>query len=235
MLADFTVVPLTCKPEDVILAMEKNQMTQYFFTDVQFRGEYPGYALKFFKDKGYHIEVEDGDLELIKNNTMDFLAISYYNSSAVSADKNSMAIGDVTKNPYLKANPWGWTINPSGLYDCFSLYWDRYQKPLMIAENGFGEIEKLNDENTVHDDYRIDYYREHILAIRNAIEHGVNVFAYCAWSPLDMISSGTSEMAKRYGFIYVDQDDMGHGTYKRFKKDSFFWYKKVIESNGEII
>ncbi|WMJ89232.1 glycoside hydrolase family 1 protein [Anaerocolumna sp. MB42-C2] len=233
MLADFTVVPYTCKPEDVIMAMEKNQLTQYFYTDVQFRGEYPGYVWKYFRDNHFDIKMEEGDLELLKANTMDFLAISYYNSSAVSADKNTMAIGDVTKNPYLEDNPWGWTVNPSGLYHCFSNYWDRYQKPLMIAENGYGQIEELNEENTVHDDYRIEYYREHIKAIRICIEHGIRVFAYCPWSPIDMVSSGTSEMAKRYGFIYVDQDDWGKGSHKRYVKDSYYWYKKVIETNGE--
>ena len=232
MLADFLVVPFSCKPKDVELAMEKNQMTMFFYTDVQLRGEYPGYALKYFQENDYDIRVEAGDLEIIQANTLDYLAISYYNSSAVDAEKNGMAIGDVTKNPYLEANPWGWTINPEGLYYCFSQYWDRYEKPLMIAENGFGQIETLDEHKQIHDDYRIDYLKSHLKALQKSIEHGVEVFAYCSWSPIDSVSSGTSEMSKRYGYIYVDQDDLGKGTKKRYKKDSFYWYKRVIETNG---
>lgn len=232
MLADFYVSPMTCKPEDVAFATEKNQMTMFFFSDVQLRGEYPGYALRYFKDHNIMIDVENNEIQLIKNNTLDFLAISYYNSNVVSYEKNIMAIGNSELNPYLKANPWGWTINPLGLYDCFLNYWDRYGKPLMIAENGFGQIEALDDEDKVHDDYRIDYIKEHIKALQKAVQHGVNVFAYCAWSPIDMVSSGTSEMKKRYGFIYNDQDDYGNGTHKRYPKDSYWWYQEVISKNG---
>ena len=232
MLADFLVNPMTCKPEDVILSTQKNQMTMYFYADVQLRGRYPGYALRSFADNGVKIEVESGELELIANNTMDFLAISYYNSNVVSAEKNSMAIGDSVVNPYLEANPWGWTVNPTGLLDGFLRYWDRYGVPLMIAENGFGQVEELGSDNTVHDDYRIAYLREHIAAIGEAIRQGVDVFAYCAWSPIDMVSSGTSEMRKRYGLIYNDQDDFGNGTHTRYPKDSYRWYKQVIETNG---
>ena len=234
MLADFLVNPMTCKPEDVSFATEKNQMTMYFYSDVQLRGKYPGYAIRYFKDNGIDIEMNQDELELIVRHTLDFLAISYYNSNVVSADKNSMAIGDSQLNPYLKANPWGWTINPLGLYDGFLRYWDRYEKPLMIAENGFGQIEELPENHIIQDDYRIDYIQEHIKAIQKAIQHGVEVFAYCAWSPIDMVSSGTSEMKKRYGFIYNDQDDFGNGTYQRYPKASFYWYQSLIKKNGMI-
>lgn len=233
MLADFLVSPMTCQPEDVAFASEKNQMTMYFFSDVQLRGEYPGYALHYFKEQGVKLEVKPDDLILIKENTLDFLAISYYNSNVVSAKKNTMAIGDAQQNPYLEANPWGWTINPLGLYDCFLKYYDRYGKPLMIAENGFGQIEELDCDGKLHDHYRITYLKEHLEALKKAIRHGVEVFAYCAWSPIDMVSSGTSEMKKRYGMIYNDQDDEGKGTLQRTKKDSFYWYQKVISSKGE--
>lgn len=233
MLADFYQAPATCCPADMVLSTEKNQMTMFFFSDVQFRGEYPGYALRYFEDNGIEIQVEPGDLEVIADNTMDYLALSYYNSNVVSADKNSMAIGDYTLNPYLKANPWGWTVNPDGLYDCLTHYWDRWRKPILIAENGFGQVEQLDANDTVEDDYRVDYIREHLKALRKAIAHGVKVFSYCAWSPLDMVSSGTSEMRKRYGFVYVDLDDMGGGTGERYKKKSFDWYRRVCASNGE--
>lgn len=231
MLADFLVAPMTCQPEDILFTTKKNQMTMYFYADVQLRGEYPGYAVHYFHQNNIPIEIQEEELQLIKNNTLDFLAISYYNSNVVSYKDNTMAIGDAKQNPYLKANPWGWTINPLGLYDCFLKYWDRYQKPLMIAENGIGEIEKLEND-TVHDEYRIDYLRQHIKALKQAIDDGVKVFAYCAWSPIDMVSSGTSEMKKRYGLIYNDQDDYGKGSHQRYKKDSFSWYQKVIKSHG---
>lgn len=235
MLADFLLNPLTCKPEDVIMATQKNQMTMYFYADVQLRGHYPGYALRYFRDNGMDVEVRPGELELIADNTMDFLAISYYNSNVVSAEKNTMAIGDYIVNPYLEANPWGWTVNPTGLLDGFLRYWDRYQVPLMIAENGFGQVEELGADGTVHDDYRIAYLSEHIAAIREAIRRGVDVFSYCLWSPIDMVSSGTSEMRKRYGLIYTDQDDYGNGSRRRYPKDSYAWYRKVIETNGETL
>lgn len=231
MLADFLVSPATCNPDDVLFATKKNQMTMYYYADVQLRGKYPGYAIRYFHENNIAIDIHEDDLQLIKDNTLDFLAISYYNSNVVSYQENTMAIGDAKQNPYLKANPWGWTINPLGLYDCFLKYWDRYQKPLMIAENGIGEIEKL-ENNTVHDEYRIDYLHQHIKALKQAIDDGVKVFAYCAWSPIDMVSSGTSEMKKRYGLIYNDQDDYGKGSHQRYKKDSFSWYQKVIKSHG---
>lgn len=233
MLADFLVNPMTCKPEDVTFATEKNQMTMYYYADVQLRGEYPMYALRYMKDHDITIEIEEESIRILKENPLDFLAISYYNSNVVSYEKNTMAIGNSELNPYLKANPWGWTINPLGMYDCMLRYWDRYGKTLMIAENGFGQIEELDSLNQIHDDYRIDYIREHIKALENAVRKGVQIFAYCAWSPIDMVSSGTSEMKKRYGFIYNDLDDYGIGTQKRYKKDSFYWYQKVIASNGE--
>lgn len=233
MLADFLLNPLTCRPEDVIMATQKNQMTMYFYADVQLRGGYPGYALRYFKDNGTDVEVRPGELELIAANTMDFLAISYYNSNVVSAEKNTMSIGDYVANPYLEANPWGWTVNPTGLLDGFLRYWDRYQVPLMIAENGFGEVEELGADGTVHDDYRISYLRDHIAAIREAIRRGVDVFSYCLWSPIDMVSSGTSEMRKRYGLVYNDQDDYGNGSRRRYPKDSYAWYRQVIATNGK--
>lgn len=235
MLADFLVSPISCKPEDIVFATEKNQMTMYYYADVQLRGEYPGYVKHYLIKNDITIKTNKNELELIKDNTLDFLAISYYNSNVVSADENSMAIGDSIMNPFLKANPWGWTINHLGLYDSLNKCWDRYQKPLMIAENGFGAIEELVDGKIIEDDYRIDYLRDHIAAIKLSIEKGVDVFAYCAWSPIDMVSSGTSEMRKRYGLIYNDIDDMGHGSSNRYPKKSYYWYKTLIETNAEIL
>ena len=231
MLADCTAYPESCDPDDIVLALKRNQM-QYFFSDVQLRGKYPGFALRYFKDNNISIKMESGDKEILKCYTMDFLALSYYYSQMVSASKNGMHPKDVTKNPNLKANPWGWAVDPKGLYNALSQYSDRYSVPLLIAENGFGMVDKLED-GKVHDQYRIDYLREHIKAIKDAIEDGVEVFGYCAWAPIDIVSCTTKEMSKRYGFIYVDIDDLGKGSGKRIRKDSFYWYKKVLDTNGE--
>lgn len=232
MLADFLVNPRTCAPEDVLFATEKNQLTMYLYADVQLRGAYPGYALRYFKDRGIDIYATADELQLLQDNTMDFLAVSYYNSNVVSAKKNTLAIGDGEPNPYVEATPWGWTVNPTGLLDAFLKYWDRYQVPLMVAENGIGQVETPDADGVVHDEYRIAYMRDHLAALREAIRRGVDVFAYCSWSPIDMVSSGTSEMCKRYGLIYNDQDDFGRGTHKRTPKDSYWWYRDVIASNG---
>ncbi|MDQ0174961.1 glycoside hydrolase family 1 protein [Bacillus chungangensis] len=230
MLADCTAYPESCDPDDVVMALKRNRL-QYFFTDVQFRGEYPGYMKHFFAENNYDIKVEPGDAEILKKNTMDYLAISYYYSSMVSS-KNSMNPADTSKNPHLKANPWGWAIDPKGLYHALCQYYDRYQVPLMIAENGLGMYDKLED-GTVHDDYRISYLSQHIAQMKEAIKDGVEVFAYCAWGPIDIVSCSSAEREKRYGFIYVDLDNLGNGTGKRMKKDSFYWYKNVIATNGK--
>lgn len=234
MLADCTFYPASCKPDDVILTMKRNRM-QYYFSDVQLRGEYPVYALRYFEENDIRIIMEDGDEELLKNHTMQFLAISYYASKIIDSNKNGMKPDDAEQNPYLEPTPWEWRMDPLGLYNCLSQYWDRYQVPLMIAENGFGAIDKVENDGSIHDPYRVDYYRKHIEQLKECIKDGVNVFAYCAWGPIDIVSSSSAEMSKRYGFIYVDKDDLGNGSGKRMKKDSFYWYKKVIETNGEVL
>lgn len=232
MAADCTYYPYTCKPEDVVLTMKRNRM-QYFYTDVQLRGEYPDYAIRFFEENGWDIKMEAGDEKLIRNNKQDFLAISYYSSKVIDSSCCGMDPKDVIQNPNLKPTPWEWRMDPLGFYNCLSQYWDRYQVPIMIAENGLGAIDTVEEDGKIHDDYRVDYYRQHILQMKECIKDGVNIFAYCAWGPIDIISSSTAEMSKRYGFIYVDQDDEGRGSKNRSRKDSFYWYKKVISSNGE--
>lgn len=230
MLADCILSPFSCKPEDVELAFRRNRM-QYFFGDVQIRGYYPQFALNYFAENGVELNILEGDTEVIADNTADFLCVSYYYSYCVDAEKNGMKADDTSKNPYLKENEWGWTINPSGLYVTISQYWDRYHIPIMIGENGFGFEDKLID-GRVHDGYRIDYLKEHILALRRAVYDGVDVFAYCSWAPFDIVSAGTAEMSKRYGYIYVDYDDFGNGSGELYRKDSFYWYQEVIAQNG---
>lgn len=231
MLADCTFYPRTCKPEDVVFAMKRNRM-QYFFSDVALRGEYPKHMLRYFKENNIDILETEEELKIIKDNTSDFLAFSYYYSRTVDSTKDTMDPATITENPHLEGNDWGWTIDPLGFYNALSQYWDRYQVPLMIAENGFG-YEDVFEDNAVHDQYRIDYLKVHIEAMGEAIEDGVEVIAYLPWGPIDLVSSGTAEMTKRYGFVYVDFDDYGQGTGDRFKKDSFFWYQKVMNSNGK--
>ena len=234
MLADFTAYPKTCKPEDVVLTMKRNRM-HYFFADVQFRGSYPNYALNYFNEMGYHINVEDGDMEVIKANPMDFLAVSYYATYVIDSTKDTMDPHTLSLNPYLESTPWDWRVDPLGFYNSLSQYWDRYQKPILIGENGYGAIDEMNENGEVLDDYRIEYFNDHIKQLRNCIEDGVDILAYCTWAPIDIVSSSSNEMSKRYGFIYVDRDDVGNGSQKRMLKKSYDWMKNVIQTNGENI
>lgn len=234
MVADGTLYPATCKPNDVVLAMKKNRM-QYYFTDVQLRGEYPIFALRYFNENNIDLKIEEGDLDLLKNNTMDYLAISYYSSSIVDSTKDTMAPFKNSLNPNLEPTPWEWRMDPLGFYNSLSQYWDRYQKPLMIAENGFGALDVVEEDGSIHDPYRIDFLKKHIEQLKECIMDGVDIIAYLSWGPIDIVSSSSAEMTKRYGYVYVDIDDLGKGTRKRSKKDSFYWYKQVIDSNGEIL
>lgn len=231
MMADGTYYPATCRPHDIVLTMQKNRM-QYFFTDVQLRGSYPGYALRYFAEHGYDLDILPEDEILLRDNTMEFLAISYYNSKIVNSDVNTIAPFDGSQNPNLEPTPWEWRVDPLGFYNSISQYWDRYEVPIMIAENGFGALDTVEEDGSIHDDYRIDFLRRHIEQLRECVLDGVDVIAYLSWGPIDIVSSSTGEMSKRYGYVYVDRDDFGQGTQKRLKKDSFAWYQHVIETNG---
>lgn len=238
MLAAGHYYPYTCKPEDIWEGICSDR-ENYFFIDVQSRGAYPSYAKKEMERKGIHLEMEDGDAALLKENTVDFISFSYYSSRCASADPdvNAKTSGNIfasVKNPYLKASEWGWQIDALGLRITLNTLYDRYQKPLFIVENGLGAIDKPDEKGYVEDEYRIDYLREHIKAMKAAVdEDGVDLMGYTSWGCIDLVSASTGEMSKRYGFIYVDKDDEGEGTLKRSKKKSFGWYKKVITSNGE--
>lgn len=227
MLADQMTYAKTCDPENVAISIEKNRMKDYFFADVELRGEYPGYAKDYFKRNNIHIIMAEGDEALLKENTMDFLAIAYYYSHCVDES------GNRCENPYTKASQWGWTIDPVGIYNAMSQYWDRYQVPMMIAENGLGVEEVPDEDGKIHDDYRIDYQRRHIEQLKRLMDEEVDLFAYTMWSPFDIVSGNSCEMEKRYGLLYVDVDNKGNGSGKILPKDSYFWYQKVIASNGE--
>lgn len=230
MLCGGPAYAATCKPEDVLAALRHNQM-EYFYSDVLLRGYYPGYAFRFFEERGINVEFGEGDEEALKN-TADFFSFSYYYTRICdkeSFEKDNSAI----RNPELPANPWGWSIDPIGLRIYLNEFYDRYQKPIYITENGVGYFDKLEEDGTIHDPYREEYFRAHIQQMKEAIKDGVDLRGYYAWGPMDIVSCSSSEMSKRYGFIYVDLDDHGKGSGKRIKKDSFSWYQNVIRTNGE--
>ncbi|KJD40551.1 6-phospho-beta-glucosidase [Paenibacillus polymyxa] len=238
MLAGASTYPYTCAPEDVWKAMTRDR-EHYFFVDVQSRGEYPNYAKKMFERMNIHLKMQDGDKELLKNNTVDFVSFSYYGSRLTSADpavntQTAANLFPTLRNPHLKRSDWGWQIDPLGLRITLNALYDRYQKPLFIVENGLGAADKPDVNGCISDDYRIEYIREHIRAFKAAVkEDGVELLGYTTWGCIDLVSSSSGEMSKRYGFIYVDKDDQGNGTLSRSRKKSFNWYKKVISSNGE--
>jgi 6-phospho-beta-glucosidase len=240
MLAAANTYANTCAPEDVWKSIEKDR-ENYFFIDVQSRGEYPNYAKKMFERNGLDIKIEAKDEEILRENTVDFISFSYYASRLTSADPevSKETEGNVfatLKNPYLKASEWGWQIDPLGLRITMNSLYDRYQKPLFIVENGLGAVDIPDENGNINDIYRIEYLKAHIEAMRDAVnEDGVELMGYTPWGCIDLVSASTGEMKKRYGFIYVDKDNEGNGSLKRSKKASFDWYKKVISSNGEYL
>ena len=231
MLCHGNLDPATCKPLDVLAARQQNQL-QYFFSDVAIRGEYPGYIKRYLADRGLTVKFGEGDDEALAAGTVDFMSFSYYYTNVIDWEHWSDGDADGFRNPHLDANEWGWAINPVGLRVALNDYWDRYQIPIYITENGFGNRDVLEADGSVHDTYRIDYMRAHVEAMREAIADGVDLRGWFWWGPIDIVSCSSSEMAKRYGYIYVDLDDYGQGSGKRYKKDSYGWLTGVIASNG---
>ncbi len=236
MLASGSVYPYSCRPEDVLCAQQKSQEA-FFFTDVQARGYYPEYSIKRLDREGVKLQMAPEDIMILRENPVDFVSFSYYQSHCARADMPDMKtlnnVGGDAQNPYLECSQWGWAIDPIGLRITLNELYDRYQKPLLIVENGFGAKDEVSPNGKIHDQYRIDYLKAHIKSALDAVElDGVNLFGYITWSPIDLVSATTGEMSKRYGYIYVDRDDSGRGTLRRMKKDSFYWYKEVIASNG---
>ncbi|QIK69072.1 glycoside hydrolase family 1 protein [Erysipelothrix sp. HDW6C] len=230
MLCDWIAAPATCKPEDVFAAMKSNQM-EYYYADVLLRGTIPGYVHRFYHDNALNIYIPASDIEDLKH-TADFMSFSYYYSSIID-NENWITKQGTKANPYLKASDWGWAIDPLGLRTALNQYWDRYQKPIYITENGFGAFDTVEDDGRIHDSYRINYLRAHVAEIKEAIMDGVDIRGYYPWGPIDIVSCSSSEMSKRYGFIHVDLDNYGKGSGKRRLKDSYAWYKGVVASNGE--
>ena len=219
---------------------QESMRERYVFTDVQLRGYYPSYVLNEWERRGFNIKMEDGDLDVLREGTCDYLGFSYYMTNAVKAEGGT---GDAISgfegsvpNPYVKASDWGWQIDPVGLRYALCELYERYQKPLFIVENGFGAVDQRQADGTVNDHYRIDYFSSHIREMKKAVvEDGVDLIGYTPWGCIDLVSAGTGEMKKRYGMIYVDKDNEGKGTLERIRKASFYWYRDLIANNGENI
>ena len=237
MICFILTYPLTCNPDDIVLNQEQMRECNWYCSDVMVRGEYPAYAKSIWEKKGITVKMEEGDADILREGTVDFYTFSYYMSNCVTADPNAEKIagniGGGYKNPYLDASDWGWQIDPKGLRYALNEIYDRYRIPLMVVENGLGAYDKKGDDGIVHDTYRIDYLRKHIEQMKEAVRDGVDLMGYTPWGCIDLVSASTGEMAKRYGFIYVNKFDDGTGDLSREKKESFDWYKKVIASNGE--
>ncbi|MEZ8099050.1 glycoside hydrolase family 1 protein [Vibrio bivalvicida] len=226
--------PYTCNPDDVIAAMHENNKW-LFFGDVQTRGKYPGYMLRYFREQGIEIVMEAGDLEELSSASVDFISFSYYASGCASADPKQKEVGNIVEsvpNPYLEKSQWGWLIDPKGLRILLNFLHDRYQKPLFIVENGLGARDEINENGEIIDDSRIAYLNDHLVQAREAVLDGVELMGFTSWGPIDLVANSTAEMSKRYGYIYVDRHDDGSGTLARKPKKSYYWYKEVIASNG---
>lgn len=226
--------PYTCNPDDVMAAVHENNKW-LFFGDVQTRGKYPGYMLRYFRDNNIEVAMQEGDLETLASASVDFISFSYYASGCASADPKHKEVGNIVEsvpNPYLEKSQWGWLIDPKGLRILLNFLHDRYQKPLFIVENGLGARDEVTAEGEIIDDYRIKYLNDHLVQAREAILDGVELMGFTSWGPIDLVANSTAEMEKRYGFIHVDRRDDGSGSLARTRKESFFWYRDVIQTRG---
>ena len=239
MIAGTVSYPLTCDPKDVLANQQHMQNGFYYCGDAMVRGYYPGYARKVWKKYGLDPSFFEKDAEVLKEGHVDFFSYSYYATSCETTHKaekdgaGNMSMG--YKNEYIQYSEWGWGMDPDGLRFSLNEIYDRYQVPIMVVENGLGALDQLEEDHSIHDPYRIDYMHAHVKAMEEALEDGVDLVAYTPWGCIDLVSAGTGEMRKRYGFIYVDMDDEGKGTLNRYRKDSFYWYQRCIASNGEDI
>ena len=239
MMAYVPVYAYSCNPTDAMAAI-KVMERRYFYSDIHVRGHIPKYTLNYWHKKHYHIDYSVDELKILTEGTVYFIGFSYYMSSSETTvdELSGQPIPDfphakITSNPYIKTSDWGWQIDPVGLRYVLNMVYERYEKPIFIVENGFGAYDKIENDGSIHDQYRIDYLRAHIEQMEKAInEDGVDLIGYTPWGIIDLVRFGSGEMEKRYGMIYVDKDNQGRGSLKRSKKDSFSWYHDVIENNG---
>ncbi len=236
MIAFLETYAATCDPADELFNQKYMRDTNWYCSDVQVRGAYPAFARRFWAENDIELAMEPGDEALLAEGKVDFYSFSYYMTNCQGTHEDLKAIGGNLgmgyANPYLEASEWGWQIDPTGLRFSLNQIYDRYQIPLMVVENGLGARDVVAEDGHIHDTYRADYLRKHVIAMEEAIKDGVDLMGYTWWGPIDIVSAGTGELRKRYGFIYVDRHDDGTGEFARIRKDSFYYYKKVIESNG---
>ena len=239
MIAMCPVYPATCRPEDILMA-EKAMQKRYYYTDVHVHGVYPANITAYWRRKGFELDVTEEDLEILKKGTVDYIGFSYYMTFCIEHKEDNPHFdyregNDFIRNSYVEASDWGWQIDPVGLRYALNWFTDRYPVPLFIVENGLGAYDKVEEDGSIQDQYRIEYFQKHIEQMKKAVEEdGVDLMGYTPWGCIDLVSAGTGEMDKRYGFIYVDKHNDGSGDLHRSKKASFDWYKKVIETNGEV-
>ncbi|MBQ9315529.1 MAG: family 1 glycosylhydrolase [Atopobiaceae bacterium] len=237
MICGIAWYPATCDPADILLAQHQMEEGIWYCGDVQCLGDYGTYATRLWKEHNVKLDIKDTDWVDLAEGTVDFYTFSYYMSNVVTTHEvKDMVKGNFSagaRNEYLKYSDWGWATDATGLQWYLEWAYARYQMPLMVVENGLGAYDTVEEDGSIHDPFRIEYYREHIEAMNRAIENGVDLWGYTTWGCIDVVSAGTGEMRKRYGFIYVDMDDEGKGSMARSRKDSFYWYKQVIASNGE--
>ena len=230
MIACVPIYPYSCRPSDMMTSV-KAMDRSFFYSDVHVRGKIPAYAYTYWQRMGYNIQITEEDRKILREGTVDYIGFSYYMSKTVSEEDGKCIY---KTNPHVRTNDWGWQIDPEGLRYVLNVLYERYSVPLFVVENGLGAYDEISEDGAIHDDYRIEYLKKHIIQMKKAVElDGVDVIGYTPWGCIDLVSFGTGEMEKRYGFIYVDKDNHGHGTLKRKKKDSYEWYKQVIASNGE--
>jgi 6-phospho-beta-glucosidase len=239
MICGITWYPATCDPKDILAARHTWEKNIFYCSDVQCLGEYGSYCTRLWNEHNVKLDITDEDLDDLARGTVDMYTFSYYMSNLVTTHKITDMVGGNfslgARNEYLKYSDWGWATDADGLQYYLEMIYDRYHLPLMVVENGLGAYDTVEEDGSIHDPFRIEYYRVHIEAMDKAIANGVDLIGYTTWGCIDVVSAGTGEMRKRYGFIYVDMDDEGKGSMARSRKDSFFWYKKVIASNGEDI
>ncbi|MDD2981630.1 MAG: family 1 glycosylhydrolase, partial [Hespellia sp.] len=238
MIAMTPIYPYSCKPEDMMMSVSAMQK-RFWFADVHVRGHYPNYMLKYFERKNFNMDITEQDKEDLSKGCVDYIGFSYYMSFAVKHEEDNKEYDyheecAFTDNPYITKSDWGWPVDPVGLRYSLNWLYDRYELPLFIVENGLGAYDKKEADGSVHDSYRVDYLKAHIEAMKECVEQdGVDVMGYTPWGCIDLVSAGSGEMEKRYGFIYVDKDNQGNGTLERSRKDSFTWFENVIRTNGE--
>lgn len=239
MISMVPIYPFSCNPKDVMYAHAANNK-RYFAADIQARGFYPAHTTAIWKRKGYQIDITEEEKKDLLEGTVDYIGFSYYMSASIAYNGNNEAFefdgnyDKLPRNPHLQYSDWGWAIDSVGLRYALSWFYDRYNKPMFIVENGLGAYDKVSEDGTIDDSYRIDYLSAHIREMIKAVEYeGVDLLGYTMWCPIDIVSASSGEMDKRYGLIYVDKNNAGEGTLERKRKKSFYWFKNVIETNGQ--